>query len=222
MKSKNKYTILTKNIKKNSKGLIRSLAKLVFIINKLEKNKISDETAEYEFSQFINKFMPAIESSIHLGYEGIKDISNLDNDTLASYIKQNNLSLSEFSSNYHENVDYIAKFLMFFAVLDKENIKSFSTDNIQSTIESITSNNYSDLFDKIAESISEENCTIIERILDNDLSYEDLTDEDKELIENYHNKYMQKYVSPSVKDEPRKEDLVQVVKQLGKKQVKNK
>ena len=214
-KEKNKYDILSKKVKKEFKGVLPSLVKMLFVARKIETNRISDEKIEYELSKAISKALPAIKTTTHLGYETAKDVSNLDKETLARYIEESGLTLSEFSENYHENVNGIVKLLLAFAVFDKENINFPSLKDPKTAIELISGESYLDIFSNDFDSMSEESEEMIERAFDKELSYKDLTEEEIRLMEEYHNRYMNEYIYPSVgMEETPEEKMKEIVKAL--------
>ena len=214
-KTNNKYDVILKLTKKDQKGLLKIMAKIYFVYRKEKKDKITNEQANNEYVKYLSRFVPLVKDLSHAGYESLKDLSNLSTEELANYINELGMNYEEFKQNYHENVNNFMKLILALAILDKNDIRISKINNPKKTLNSIAQGSYLYMFENSLDSLNDDDQERICSIFRKDFSYENITDDEKSLIEEYHNKYMQEYVNPYVKDEVKKEDLLYMVKTLG-------
>ncbi len=214
-KTNNKYDVILKLTKKDQKGLLKIMAKIYFVYRKEKKDKITNEQANNEYVKYLSRFVPLVKDLSHAGYESLKDLSNLSTEELANYINELGMNYEEFKQNYHENVNNFMKLILALAILDKNDIRISKINNPKKTLNSIAQGSYLYMFENSLDCLSDDDQERICSIFRKDFSYENITDNEKSLIEEYHNKFMQEYVNPYVKDEVKKEDLLYMVKTLG-------
>ena len=214
-KTNNKYDVILKLTKKDQKGLLKIMAKIYFVYRKEKKDKITNEQANNEYVKYLSRFVPLVKDLSHAGYESLKDLSNLSTEELANYINELGMNYEEFKQNYHENVNNFMKLILALAILDKNDIRISKINNPKKTLNSIAQGSYLYMFENSLDSLNDDDQERICSIFKKDFSYENITDDEKSLIEEYHNKFMQEYVNPYVKDEVKKEDLLYMVKTLG-------
>lgn len=214
-KTNNKYDVILKLTKKDQKGLLKIMAKIYFVYRKEKKDKITNEQANNEYVKYLSRFVPLVKDLSHAGYESLKDLSNLSTEELANYINELGMNYEEFKQNYHENVNNFMKLILALAILDKNDIRISKINNPKKTLNSIAQGSYLYMFENSLDSLNDDDQERICSIFRKDFSYENITDDEKSLIEEYHNKFMQEYVNPYVKDEVKKEDLLYMVKTLG-------
>lgn len=214
-KTNNKYDVILKLTKKDQKGLLKIMAKIYFVYRKEKKDKITNEQASNEYVKYLSRFVPLVKDLSHAGYESLKDLSNLSTEELANYINELGMNYEEFKQNYHENVNNFMKLILALAILDKNDIRISKINNPKKTLNNIAQGSYLYMFENSLDSLNDDDQERICSIFKKDFSYENITDDEKSLIEEYHNKFMQEYVNPYVKDEVKKEDLLYMVKTLG-------
>ena len=214
-KTNNKYDVILKLTKKDQKGLLKIMAKIYFVYRKEKKNKITNEQASNEYVKYLSRFVPLVKDLSHAGYESLKDLSNLSTEELANYINELGMNYEEFKQNYHENVNNFMKLILSLVILDKNDIRISKINNPKKTLNNIAQGSYLYMFENSLDSLNDDDQERICSIFKKDFSYENITDDEKSLIEEYHNKFMQEYVNPYVKDEVKKEDLLYMVKTLG-------
>lgn len=214
-KTNNKYDVILKLTKKDQKGLLKIMAKIYFVYRKEKKDKITNEQANNEYVKYLSRFVPLVKDLSHAGYESLKDLSNLSTEELANYINELGMNYEEFKQNYHENVNNFMKLILALAILDKNDIRISKINNPKKTLNNIAQGSYLYMFENSLDSLNDDDQERICSIFKKDFSYENITDDEKSLIEEYHNKFMQEYVNPYVKDEVKKEDLLYMVKTLG-------
>ena len=220
-KTNNKYDVISKLTKKDSRGLVKSTIKLLFVFIRDRNKRITEEQAENKCLEYLSKYIPAIKDMAHLGYESYKDIGNLTNEEIFDYISKCGMDYEEFLQNYSSNVNSFMKLILFFAILEQNDIKLSTISNPMKVINNVSQENYIEILADSFDSLNDDEIEKICNIFNKDTKYVIFTEDDKKIIDEYHNRYMQEYVYPNVKDVAEKEKVLEIAKTLGKKRNKN-
>lgn len=206
MKKRSKYDVLEKEYKNNSVLALDLALRLFNIRNKMQTKHLDEE----KVSELLKEVLPVIITFANIGYENVKDLGSIVNrEELIKFLKQEKIDPTEFSSNYLKNINHYTKLLLVFAILSKETSILPSFKNPQSAIEllggrEVSDDLFNDLFDNL--SIDIKNC--IKEILISDFDVNEITNYQKELLEEYHDKYMSQNVYDQVTDDQEKPQLV--------------
>ena len=216
---KSKYDVMGSLNRKSSMNLVFLVAKVVKDLKQYEKRKITKDELNSRFRVVVDKGIPSIKAIANIGYENSKDLLEVDNQELVTYLKKENLSLNEFKKNYMMMINTYVKILLAFGIIEIEKIdihKIMTPDVMMSLI----NGDFSKLkivIDELGINISTSNKSLIDKLIEKDFDFKNLEVKEKELLDNIHSKYMESnvYCDVSVKED--KTEVLKYAKSLGKK-----
>ena len=186
MTSKNKYWVMEKEGRKKFLSLIMS---------QLNLRKLNDEDNYLPYDEFgekifnmLKKGIPSLKIMGHIYYELGKDLKNMDFQNIIDYLTTNNINMDKFSENYHNNGTASINGLLLFALFDHANI------------------------DMSADPALSGNLLCDSLINPTDLSL--ISKENKEILDQFHTRYMEENIYPKVKAQTTKEDILKILKNI--------
>lgn len=217
MSKKNKYDVMKNEMKDFNKYAISLVFQLFSWKRKIKKGKITDEELSLEVISNLDKLIPFLEIISHIFYENFKDIENIDKNELFESLKSKKINPMVFVNNYNKNKEVFTKILLFFALIDKFNITLPKFDNPELAMDLLS--NFGDFDDFIYKILDDYDPNVIFDVY-SALSDFDVTspeDENYELIENFHNKYMNRNINPyvTISEIPNKE-VIKLARTIGK------
>jgi len=217
MSKKTKYSIMSKELKGTYKSTISMVFKLLSINNKLKNKKINDDVFSFEMLNIVSQALPTVLTLAHMGYENNKDLQNIDKIKLFSYLETKKINPAEFSYNYSKNITLYIKFLLLFAILEKENISFPNIKDPELAIKLLEGQGIEELFEEACNQLSPESEDMLDDAFADDFNINDLSEEQKALIDSYHEKYMNKNIYPRVtKDTSKEQTVMKLAKAFGK------
>lgn len=223
-KEKDVYDIINGWIKKYNKDIYLALPKFISIIarvNKLKKNGKSIESIEADLFNVIQCMLPAFIDSAHYSYEIYNDIdNNYGYEKLLEYVQSNGKNPLEFAYNYNKTKNTMLKLLTLFAIVKKEGItvNDFNSADVAAKImsgeklEEIIADKFMDM--------SYESEEVIEKLVDKEVAYSDLSPEVHNMVKEYHMNYMNENVYPYLNESNSRvnseERVLKLASKLGK------
>ena len=223
-KEKDVYDIINGRIKKYNKDIYLALPKFISIIvrvNKLKKNGKSIESIEADLFNVIQCMLPAFIDSAHYSYEIYNDIdNNYGYEKLLEYVQSNGKNPLEFAYNYNKTKNTMLKLLTLFAIVKKEGItvNDFNSADVAAKImsgeklEEIIADKFMDM--------SYESEEVIEKLVDKEVAYSDLSPEVHNMVKEYHMNYMNENVYPYLNESNNRvngeERVLKLASKLGK------
>lgn len=220
MLKKGKYNIMSKALKGTYKNTISMIFKIYSIQSKYENKKIDSDSFDFEMAKIINEMYPTALAVAHIGYENNKDLQKIDKTKLYSYLESKKIGAAEFSHNYARRLTTSIKILLFFAILDKENISLPNLNDPELAVKLLEGQGIDELYESVFDQ-SLECQNMIFNVFSDDFNINDLTIEQKSLLDSYHENYMNKNIYPKVTDHQLKEKTIMgFAKSLGKPKTK--
>lgn len=206
MSKRSKYDVLEKEYKNNSVLALNLVLRLFNIKSKMETEHLDEQ----KVTKLLNEVLPVIITFANIGYENVKDLGSIvSKEELIKYLKQEKINPTEFSSNYVKNINNYTKLLLVFAILTKETPTLPSLKDPQTALELLGGREVSDdLFSDLFENLGVEVRNYIKEVLTNEFDVSKITNCQRELLEEYHYKYMNRKVYDQVTDEQEKPQLV--------------
>lgn len=216
MFQKSKYDIMKKQVKGVWLSSMSLNLKLISLMIKSGKGKISDEQADIELASITPKILLFIEMSSHMSYEMCKDIENADSRRVSEYIKKHGINPIKFIDNYAQTKKCAEQMLLTFAIFDRENIQFSTLKNPEVALKlldgGLNGEGLKDFLDCLNDECDYALSELI-RAYDNDFK---LNEDDMQLIEHYHSMYMSENISPYVTRETTEEEIIKYVKPISK------
>lgn len=217
MLKKSKYEVMSKELKGIYKTTISMIFKLLVISNKLKNKKIDDNSLDYETLEIFDQAFPVAITLAHIGYENNKDLQNIDKAKLFSYLESKNINPSEFSYNYSKKLTSCVKVLLFLAIVEKENITLPNLKDPDLAIKLLNGDGIEDLIFGFIDDISYESWSLLDSITSKRFNFNNLTEEQKQIIEDYHTKYMNSNIYPKVtKDTIKEKSILKVAQSFAR------
>lgn len=206
MSKRSKYDVLEKEYKNNSVLALNLVLRLFNIKSKMETEHLDEQ----KVTKLLNEVLPVIITFANIGYENVKDLGSIvSKEELIKYLKQEKINPTEFSSNYLKNINNYTKLLLVFAILTKETPTLPSLKDPQAALELLGGREVSDdLFSDLFDNLGIEVRNFIKEVLTNEFDVSKITNCQRELLEEYHYKYMNRKVYDQVTDEQEKPQLV--------------
>lgn len=221
MKKKDKYDILEKQLLGLIKIIIIYFFKEMPFILKMMMDKVEKEEIDVEFLKTINFMLPVVGKVAHYVYETNKDIDNIDKEKLFDYLKTEGINIAEFSSNYLERVVFFTKILLILSIIEKEKIKIPNPIDKEVLSKIHNGAEASELFFEAFENATNNDENILEIINEKNYNLNEITESQKQLINNYHNRYMNNQIYPKVTKEIEDEKRIMLLaKKIGSKSKK--
>ena len=205
-KNYTKYDIL-KEMKNNSVSYIECLFKGILLLLKssdvrdmiddLFDDEFSDSRLIVETAGYLNCILPALMVSLHTNYENMKDLVSMDESTLYNYLKSIHIDLDKFSINYREQLNMNIKALLIFALMNRDGVSIPNFNNPKVAKEMIKGKTAGDIVKEFFCALSSECLDLMEEVLNKEYEIK-LTAEQQQLLDEYHNDFMTKFVYPHV------------------------
>ena len=217
MSKKTKYDIMSKELKGTYKSAISMVFKLLSINSKLKNKKINDDVFSFEMLNILSQAFPTLLTVSHIGYENNKDLQKVDKTKLFSYLETKKINPAEFSYNYSKSMTSYIKFLLLFAILEKENVSLPDIKDPELAIKLLEGQGIDELFEETCDQLSSESEDMLYDVFAEDFNINDLSEEQKALLDSYHEKYMNKNIYPRVtKDIPKEKTVMKLANAIGK------
>ena len=217
MFGKNKYDVMKKEMKGMYLTVVKLVPKLLSLSSKIKKEKINEDAAVLEAATMMEEVMPIIIKASHLIYENAKDLENIEKETLFTHLRKKGINPATFSFNYNYKKNEMAKILMVLAILEKENIQIPSFKDPSIALKLLSGDGINGIISEVMEDISYESMNTIEIIVEDDFQVSQLDEEETELLEGYHNKYMSERIFPHVTKNTPDKDILKRATSIGKK-----
>ena len=208
MIKKSKYDILEKEFKNNSVLALNLVLRLLNIKDKMKTNSL--KMSQEQIDNILDEVLPVMITFASIGYENVKDLENVvAKEELIKYLKQEKIDPVEFSSNYLKNINTYIKLLLIVAILKKEKAMFPNLKDPQTALNLLGGHGINnDTFNDLFTNLSVESRNLIKEILNNNFNINEITNHQKELLEEYHYKYMSKNIYDKVKDEREKPQMI--------------
>ena len=213
MSKKTKYDILNKEMRLASKNILSIVFQSLPLIRKMESDKYSEEEKSEILGKLLQKLLPSLKVVSHIGYENAKDIKSIDVDTLNEYLKSRRISKETFKENYDKKQSEYVAILAFLSVLEKEKINVSSISNPLAILEVLDGNIDDDLLNSFSNSSS---YNLLEEAFDDNFTIANMSDELKNLVEDYHNTYMNNIILTRVSEETTQKQILKIAKSNSK------
>ncbi len=206
MSKRSKYDVLEKEYKNNSVLALNLVLRLFNVKSQMGTEYLDEQ----KVTKLLNEVLPVIITFANIGYENVKDLGSIvSKEELIKYLKQEKINPTEFSSNYVKNINNYTKLLLVFAILTKETPTLPSLKDPQTALELLGGREVSDdLFSDLFDNLGIENRNFIKEVLTNEFDVSKITNCQRELLEEYHYKYMNRNVYDQVTNEQEKPQLV--------------
>lgn len=206
MSKRSKYDVLENEYKNNSVLALNLVLRLFNVKSQMGTEYLDEQ----KVTKLLNEVLPVIITFANIGYENVKDLGSIvSKEELIKYLKQEKINPTEFSSNYVKNINNYTKLLLVFAILTKETPTLPSLKDPQAALELLGGREVSDdLFSDLFDNLGIENRNFIKEVLTNEFDVSKITNCQRELLEEYHYKYMNRNVYDQVTDEQEKPQLV--------------
>lgn len=206
MSKRSKYDVLEKEYKNNSVLALNLVLRLFNVKSQMGTEYLDEQ----KVTKLLNDVLPVIITFANIGYENVKDLGSIvSKEELIKYLKQEKINPTEFSSNYVKNINNYTKLLLVFAILTKETPTLPSLKDPQTALELLGGREVSDdLFSDLFDNLGIENRNFIKEVLTNEFDVSKITNCQRELLEEYHYKYMNRNVYDQVTNEQEKPQLV--------------
>lgn len=206
MSKRSKYDVLEKEYKNNSVLAFNLVLRLFNVKSQMGTEYLDEQ----KVTKLLNEVLPVIITFANIGYENVKDLGSIvSKEELIKYLKQEKINPTEFSSNYVKNINNYTKLLLVFAILTKETPTLPSLKDPQTALELLGGREVSDdLFSDLFDNLGIENRNFIKEVLTNEFDVSKITNCQRELLEEYHYKYMNRNVYDQVTNEQEKPQLV--------------
>lgn len=196
MFSKSKYDIMKKEMKGTTRSVISFTVKMLSLNRKAKKGKISDEQTRVDGVTLLEDLFPIMKKALHICYENSKDIETVGMEKVLSYIQDKGINPTQFAYNYNQQRKTTIKGLMAFAVLDRDNIQISSFKDPKTALKILNGDGFEDIIEDVR--VSYDTMSTIKNITKEDFEVSDLSKEENQLLENYHNRYMTQNIYPRV------------------------
>ena len=205
MSKRSKYDVLEKEYKNNSVLALNLVLRLFNVKSQMGTEYLDEQ----KVTKLLNEVLPVIITFANIGYENVKDLGSIvSKEELIKYLKQEKINPTEFSSNYVKNINNYTKLLLVFAILTKETPTLPSLKDPQTALELLGGREVSDdLFSDLFDNLGIENRNFIKEVLTNEFDVSKITNCQRELLEEYHYKYMNRNVYDQVTNEQEKPQL---------------
>lgn len=206
MSKRSKYDVLEKEYKNNSVLALNLVLRLFNVKSQMGTEYLDEQ----KVTKLLNEVLPVIITFANIGYENVKDLGSIvSKEELIKYLKQEKINPTEFSSNYVKNINNYTRLLLVFAILTKETPTLPSLKDPQTALELLGGREVSDdLFSDLFDNLGIENRNFIKEVLTNEFDVSKITNCQRELLEEYHYKYMNRNVYDQVTNEQEKPQLV--------------
>ena len=188
----NKYEVLTNEVNECiekipdiAKRAIPLYFSLRFKNKKENKQKLKDLATEVQ---------PLAKKLAHIAYETGKDLENIDQKQLATYLQSQNTDYIK----YQKNLNRCIKLLLVLAILEKENIDIQNLAEPDIIINALVGKDLEALFESIVNDISKESLVIIKIISEKNFNINKLSQEQIAFLDEYHNNYMNTVLYPKI------------------------
>lgn len=216
MFKKNKYDIMIKDLKGSSKTLFMMFLKLNYLAKSAMKGKIGEEQLQEITTHLLRNVYPVLIVSAHIGYENCKDIKDVDKKELYNYLNAKGVSVNGFFDDYYAKQKLMCRMLAILSVLEKENIALPKLDDPKVAVNLLGGTNIEEVFGEVVEKVSDENRHFIKEALDNEFDSRKMSDALKEIIDNYHNSYMEEVIIPRVNKQVKNKQIIKNAEKLGR------
>lgn len=199
MLKKNKYEVMAQEIKKSMGSGLKLLIDAYKLFYKAKAGKATEEEISIETAIFLERIIPLVKIVAHMAYENGKDLEKIDPATLFEYLGKKNVTPAQFSFHYNKNLTAMTKALVIFATIEKSGIKIPSLKDPEFALKILNGTKIEDFAEELLGDVDLEVFEKIEYIFEEDVSLSELDEETKQLIEDYHVKYMDENIYPKVK-----------------------
>ena len=213
MSKKTKYDILNKEMRLASKNILSLVFQSLPLIRKMESDKYSEEEKSEILGKLLQKLLPSLKVVSHIGYENSKDIKSIDEDTLNEYLKSRRINKETFKENYDKKQSEYVAIFAFLSILEKEKINVSSISNPLAILEVLDGNIDDDLLNSFSNSSS---YNLLEEAFDDNFTIANMSDELKNLVEDYHNTYMNNIILTRVSKETTQKQILKIAKSNSK------
>ena len=168
----------------------------------------TDDDFDAAVCDVTRKILPYLKIMAHLGYENASDLYNVDYDVMRSHFV--NESVKEFERDYSCILNRYAKTLLINLILEEEKIDVASLGDSSSLLNLINGNTRPIL--KMLNNgniqLSDNNKEVVKLMASDDFNIALLSSSQVKRLNEYHNKYMDENIYPSVSDEFVDDDCV--------------
>lgn len=217
MLRRNKYNEMQRLVRKVNKIAFLLGTKVRTLKKQYAKGKISKEEYDVMCNEITKKAYPNVKTVGHYVYENSIDLKRYTKE-IEEYIAKNKDEDNSFLANYRKNLNDAIKIILFCAIFEEEKIEYPKQNNIELLLNIFGYGAYDINLDDTINKMSEEKASLFKKIISPNFDYELLTEEENDLLEEYHNEYMNKNIYPVVKnlDEGRKGQVLSTAKKIGR------
>lgn len=203
MLKSSKYKIMEKYLKEIYSFTEHLANKMSILSMKKKYNFINNIEYQETIDSFIMESLPYLEMISHIGYENSIDIAKVPANVILFYLYDEDISFEEVMNNYNESINKYVKNIITFALLDSnfENAEEKKRQYVK-----IRKNGLKSIYEGIKTTTCVEQ--LLNKIDSDNFSVNTLSQEEKEMVQNYHNSYMTKNMQLIINDDNYSEDEV--------------
>lgn len=195
-----KYDIITLEEGRLALDFFRISSNLTSLSMMLDKKEVDPDVLMDKLCSVLVESLTNLKEIAHLAYENAKDLYGVDGATVYKYLKENNLNPDKFPTYYSECIDSHARHLLLHMIAEEEGI-DFSRAKDPCICKDLTSSNANGLFmimDKPVTELDPDNFKLMHKMTKPNFSITELTQQEIDRLNNYHEEYMKKNIYPRV------------------------
>lgn len=217
MFNKSKYDVMKKDMKGVGLFAISFAIKISRLNSKFKKGKINEDQINMEVVTILDDVLPLIKKASHIIYENSKDLETVDKQKLLGYVQKKGINPTQFAYNYAKSKRQMTQILMAFALLDRDNIQFPSFKDPEMALKLLNGESIQDILGDVFDDLSDETTYTLFDVFDDDFELSDLKEEDAQLLEDYHNRYMMQNIYPKVTQQVTPElEIIKMAESFGK------
>ncbi len=164
---------------------------------------VNDEQICSKKKKLMEESLPFVEMLNHIGYENSIDITKIPKEKLEVYLRNEGISIKKVMNNYNQNISNYAKNILIYSLLkySKEKYPEMNAKYIDIKEKGIYC-----IFPE--GEIDEKLNSLIDKLSEKNFKLDNLNNEEKGILEKYHNKYMLDYIYSQVNEKNYAEDEV--------------
>ena len=219
-----KYDIITLEEGRLALDFFRLSSNLTSLSMMLDKKEVDPDILMDKLCGVLVESLTNLKEIAHLAYENAKDLYGVDGTIVYKYLKENNLNPDNFPTYYSECIDSHARHLLLHMIAEEEGI-DFSRAKDPRICKDLTNSNANGLFmimDKPVTELNPDNFKLMHKMTKPNFSITELTQQEIDRLNNYHEEYMKKNIYPRVNSSSiSDEEILKHAKSIGVKRKGN-
>jgi len=194
-----KYDVITLEEGRLALALFHSTEKLMTLSTMLDNKEDDEEIILNKVCNIVVSSLTYLKQLAHLSYENAKDLYGIDGATIYKYLKENNLNPNVFPTSYSQSIDSHARCLLFYMIAEEEiDFSKVTNPYICKELSKSNANGLFAILDKPVTELNPDNFRLMHKMTKQNFSISELTQEEIDKLNNYHEEYMKKNIYPRV------------------------